>query len=148
MALESLIHFADRPAMLHRVARLLRPGGRIALTDVLVRGVPDPAALDDPDRAAVTCFMQQNVVPSLVKTGDYARWLSDAGLTLIEELDLTERTKRTFLYVRDQALAGVERRTAENADDPVVPHLRAGAELCDRLARIPEFGYVLVIAQR
>ena len=93
MALESIVHVPDRVRALSEIRRVVRPGGRIVLTDFTVREAPAGrtgetfAGVLDSWRAAEP-----------VRAGDYRRFADEAGLVLDEVTDITENTKYTGLW--------------------------------------------------
>ena len=82
-------HLHDKPAFFARVARWLRPGGRVALCAWLAGDGPQAArgAFDVCD--AFLC-------PSLGTAEDYKGWMADAGLEPVTFLDLTRQVEATW----------------------------------------------------
>jgi SAM-dependent methyltransferase len=70
LLLETMLAFADKPALLEDVSAALRPGGRFAFT------VEEGAPLTAAERAA----MPESTTVWPVRFGDLAAWLSRAGL--------------------------------------------------------------------
>jgi ubiquinone/menaquinone biosynthesis C-methylase UbiE len=73
-------HFADVPAALGEVARVLRPGGSFLLQDILGH--------DDPECAAFVTEVEQRRDPSHVRAYTATEWramLADAGLAVVDE---------------------------------------------------------------
>ncbi|HET8683768.1 MAG TPA: methyltransferase domain-containing protein [Micromonosporaceae bacterium] len=96
LAFESIMHM-DRPTALKEIARVLKPGGRLVLTDV----TPLTDANDFKSFASLAGEEPQpektsDFVASLVGIDDYPRLFADAGLRVDEVTDVTEHTKGTF----------------------------------------------------
>ncbi|GAA4972015.1 SAM-dependent methyltransferase [Actinoplanes utahensis] len=93
MALESIVHVPDRVRALSEISRVVRPGGRVVLTDFTVRSVPGGrtgetfAGVLDSWRAAEP-----------VRVEDYQGFAEQAGLVIDEILDITDNTKYTGLW--------------------------------------------------
>ncbi|KAF2276243.1 S-adenosyl-L-methionine-dependent methyltransferase [Westerdykella ornata] len=68
----NLVPEAEKPAVFKEMARLLRPGGRVAISDILARKVM-PAELRESVALYVGCIAGCNLKE------DYARWLEESG---------------------------------------------------------------------
>jgi tocopherol O-methyltransferase len=101
-------HLTDKAAFLGSCARMLRPGGRLALCAWLANEGGGHAALVAEVCRAMLC-------PSLASLGDYVRWAEAAGFSGVRAEDVTRRVERTW----DHCLAILERPDVRT----VLPHL-------------------------
>lgn len=70
----------DRPAVFREMARLLKPGGRVAISDIaLKQPLPDDLAQD------VAAFV--GCIAGAIPIDEYREGLSDAGFTAVEVID-------------------------------------------------------------
>jgi ubiquinone/menaquinone biosynthesis C-methylase UbiE len=91
LAFESINHM-DRPTALREMARVLVPGGRLALTDVIPPpGTPVPEG-------------DSSMVSSLVRFEDFPGLVEEAGLVLDELTDVSEQTRGTINRLIDGIL--------------------------------------------
>ena len=136
-ALESIFHVADRAAALGEIRRVLRPGGRLVLTD-LVENRP----LDARQRR-VTRALQ---VASLARPGQYAGWLAEAGLECLETEDLSAAVRRSVgETIRAADARASELRSAYGEE--LYATMRALLPQLDALYA-DKLGYLLVVARR
>ncbi|MFC5719496.1 methyltransferase domain-containing protein [Streptomyces gamaensis] len=137
LALESIIHMPDRGRVLAEAGRVLRPGGRIVLTDFLERA-EIPAA----GRPAVERYLRDFMM-TMVSAEVYPPLLRAAGLWLEELLDISDHTLRqTFVLLSER----IRKARAELTG-------RYGEEMVDQfdpgdLVGIEEFGYLLLVAAK
>jgi tocopherol O-methyltransferase len=103
-------HLTDKAGFFRSCARLLRPGGRLALCSWLAHEGRDPASLVPEVCRAMLC-------PSLASLGDYVGWIEAAGFMDVRAEDVTRRVERTW----DHCLAILEHPDVLN----VLPHLDA-----------------------
>lgn len=136
-ALESIIHMPDRATVLREMARVLRPGGRLVLTDFFER-----APIPDHKRRAVESFYQNWIMGPMVRIDDYPGLIREAGLRLVEVSDISVQVMR-------RTLEGIRERIAH---DRTTIDESLGAELADdldlsALIEVWELGYLLVVAE-
>jgi cyclopropane fatty-acyl-phospholipid synthase-like methyltransferase len=86
---ESFINI-DRPDGLRSIARVLKPGGRLVITDVVQP--PRPVADTEEARAEMLDTMEMSELPTREQ---YRDWLLDAGFTDVEMDDLSVNTRLT-----------------------------------------------------
>lgn len=108
LALESIVHMPDRAQALKQIARVLKRGGSLALTD-FVEGRPVSADLPEPAQlkraqsgvaeqvrqAALAKVMESWHTAPLVRAADYTSFAAAAGLEIVEVTDISQHTKYT-----------------------------------------------------
>jgi cyclopropane fatty-acyl-phospholipid synthase-like methyltransferase len=137
IALESIIHMPDRGRVLAQVARVLKPGGRMVLTDFHER-----SPIPQPGRAAVDRYLRDFMMTT-VDPAEYPRIARDAGLWLSEITDISDHTlRRTFVELSHRLRSGREALGREH-DTELIDAFDPG-DLVD----VPEFGYLLVVLRK
>lgn len=138
-AFESMWHMPDRGHVLSETARILRPGGRLAITDVIERGPVGPEA-----RKILDHICENYAVNSLATIDEYRKTLADNGFVDVEIRDITPNVGRTLGLMAD---------TVETVRDKLIEVI--GEEETDarlnfmRLAgSTPESGYLYLTAVR
>lgn len=108
LALESIVHMPDRVQVLKEIARVLRPGGSLALTDFVERTPASPdlakpsllkrlqgSVVDKVQKAALTKVIESWHTAPLVRAEDYTSFAAAAGLDVVEVTDISQHTKYT-----------------------------------------------------
>ncbi|WP_051466661.1 methyltransferase domain-containing protein [Actinomadura oligospora] len=135
-ALESMLHMPDKVQVLSEVARVVRPGGRVPIADMVYK--------EPEDRTKDVGAQYSTVYASLTPIDDYAGVLERAGLVPENIRDVTVETFPTNAAFA----AGLRSRR----DQFVTILGTEGYELLignqEKIARMPELGYVLITARR
>jgi SAM-dependent methyltransferase len=89
VAQESWLHIPDKGALVAQCARVVKPAGTIAFTDVVVRG-----GLSDDDQARLGAGMR---APSIATAAQYAELLDAHGWRIARQDDLSDEWKRILV---------------------------------------------------
>jgi cyclopropane fatty-acyl-phospholipid synthase-like methyltransferase len=138
MAFESIIHMPDRQHILRQVHDMLRPGGRLVLTDFYER-----APIPQEKVQAVQRYLRDFLF-TIVQPNDYIPMLIEAGLQFVELRDISAETVRPTFEHMAAKVSGEHRDTlgAEYGQD-LVDKMNS-ADLVD----VAEFGHLIVVAER
>ena len=117
---EAFLHAVDKAKVLAEAHRVLKPGGRLVFTDILVRR-------ETPEAIRERIYERVNA-PEMWDAEDYRRSLLNLGFTLEIEEDWSPNVAPTYAWVRSQ----LERRRREFEE-------RIGKELVDRTSRALAF---------
>jgi tocopherol O-methyltransferase len=90
-SIECTEHLYDKARFFQRAAGWLRPGGRMAICAWLAGD-----DLQEGQRRQVYDVCEGFFCPSLGTSGDYRRWMTEAGLTVHHDYDWTARVERTW----------------------------------------------------
>lgn len=134
MALESIIHMPDRQQALTETARVLRPGGRLVLTDIYER-----APRKEEPHPAIQKFCR-NFMVTLADADDYVSLLHRSGLRLHGLLDITDHTQQRTFQELARPTAGEDRPEALGQTN--LPDLFHPSDMLG----VHEFGCLLVTA--
>ncbi|MBA2807331.1 methyltransferase domain-containing protein [Streptomyces sp. KM273126] len=134
LAIESIFHMPDREQVFREIQRVLRPGGRLVLTDFFERA-PIPA---DKKTAVDRCL--RDFIMTLADPDDYLPMLRRAGLRCVEFLDITEQSVRpTFERMAQAGNEDLDPIFEEETDKKFSP-----ADMVD----VDEFGSLLLTARK
>jgi 27-O-demethylrifamycin SV methyltransferase len=143
-ALESSHLMRDRDRMVSECARVLRPGGRFALCDIIRRrelDLMEVKRLREPLRLLREVFGDARMEP----LDEYARLARESGLEVEEPRDITAETRPTFQRWRENADRHRDRVTELFGADELAKFV----ESCDVLERFWDdgtLGYGLFVA--
>ena len=117
---EAFLHAVDKNAVLSECRRVLKPGGSLIFTDILVR-----RDTPETDRERIYDRVKS---PDMWDLDDYRRALNDLDLPVLREVDWSQHVARSYGWVRD--------RLQENRN-ALMP--RIGAETIDRTVEALSF---------
>ncbi|WP_269800589.1 SAM-dependent methyltransferase [Carbonactinospora thermoautotrophica] len=138
-AMESLHHMPDRPRALREIARVLRPGGCLALADFVLHR---PAR--GGRKAVVDAFREMGGVLSLTTIDEYEAELRQVGFEAVAATDVSEQT-RPSMTKHAEAFRARREELAPYLGTEVLDQI---ITLNEQLGMTPEIGYVLVSAHR
>lgn len=98
--LESIVHCNDKGYFLKEAFRLLRPGGRILISEYLLE--PN-VAVTQTEKKDVANWLKAWAMPNLLTEEEYKKYLKSAGFEKIEVFDLSEKVERSLLVCRTYA---------------------------------------------
>jgi cyclopropane fatty-acyl-phospholipid synthase-like methyltransferase len=95
-ALESVVHTERKSDFLQEAHRLLREGGRLLISEYLLRDTP---LLSEEERGSLTPWLQGWAMASLLTPSDYCRLLADTGFQRVHIYDLTDHVRRSVNHL-------------------------------------------------
>jgi cyclopropane fatty-acyl-phospholipid synthase-like methyltransferase len=138
-AFESMWHMPDRGQVLSEAARVLRPGGRLAVADVTQREPISPEG-----REVIAHICENYAVRSLGTEDEYRKNLAANGFVDVEIRDITDNVIRTLALMAD-AYETVHDKLADLVGEEKATLLVEGVR---KFGSIPESGYIFVTAVR
>jgi ubiquinone/menaquinone biosynthesis C-methylase UbiE len=134
-ALES-IQYMDRLVALRELARVVRPGGRIVLTD-LFRRTPPPSD----GTSVVDGMVQIWLMSTPITLADYPDLVRAAGLRLV---DLTDITDNVFRRSMTEVVIRINSAIADM--DFMETKIQQAVQFAEEMARSEEIGYLMLTA--
>lgn len=138
----ALSTFRDKPTALSEMARVLRPGGRLALTDMVVEG-PLPEGLSTWGHIG-TC------IPGALSLAEYEALIIASGLRVIESRDAPEALRELSRRIKRNLVGVILAQAAGSFSGPEVDKklardlLRQAESAVDTGA----LGYGVILAER
>lgn len=149
---ESLLHMPDHEAVLRRVAELLKPGGRLVISNLVQLG-----RLSEAEVAELQPLYQSFGISDVLPLADYPALLAKAGFGVEEIVDITEesvqRTMQTILESAGALRARMSRELdampdSEDRFASLAPGQSTELALVSRLAQASDIGYAIVVAAK
>lgn len=138
---ECLIHVPSWVESLRHIARVLRPGGRLVVTDCVER-----APVDDETRAFLDNYYA-TVHCSYNKLNDIPQLVRDAGLELVELIEIGDHILRRTMKAVDDGFRERAKEIESKSGMPAEITEKIG-EQAVRFSKLPEAGYAVVVARK
>ena len=143
LMLESFFHMPDQAGVLRQIAKVLRPGGRLVIGNLVQR-----TPLSDEQNAALEELWREGHIAALLPLADYPSLVADSGLLLEELLDVSDHTiSPTFAAIR-KIRAELSRGVAPSPNGSAEPQEETGEEIMELFASMPEIGFAIIVATK
>jgi SAM-dependent methyltransferase len=150
MAIESSCHApgSDKAAFVREAARLLAPGGRIAIADGFLKGAAAPRGLA---RRVIDAVARNWAVPGFARLDEFRRALAAAGFVDVEVEEISWRLAPSVLHIPFVTARVLARYLIRR--DLRIGRIRWGHVLASVLAPVVglmrrRFGYFLISARK
>ncbi|MFJ4029272.1 SAM-dependent methyltransferase [Paenarthrobacter sp. NPDC089989] len=139
IAIESLVHMPNRARVFRNISHILRPGGKLALTDRIEIATPTAH-----ERKVVEGYRKLAFQSPFMKLDDYVAVMMDANLLPLKFRDITEETSRHQIHTI-QSLNRQAMELKDVYDAKVIEECKLVFEACYK-ARLPT--NMLMVASR
>lgn len=139
---ESLLHMPDPQHALKQIATVLRPGGRLAIANLVQR-----TALTEAEETGLAGYLRMTGIASLAPLDDYPGLITNSGLVLDELVDVSDHSVRQTLEcvgagLVDAVIPEVDRTAAASEA------LGQARSVVEQFAATRGIGYALVVASK
>jgi tocopherol O-methyltransferase len=100
-ALESVVHTDRKAAFVQEAYRLLRPGGRLVISEYFLRERP-PLSLEE--RLMLSPWLEGWAMAGLLTPGEYGKLFAASGFGRMHQEDLTDHVRRSVTHLGKLAL--------------------------------------------
>ncbi|MFI1798102.1 SAM-dependent methyltransferase [Streptomyces sp. NPDC020379] len=138
-AIESICHALERTDVFTEIARILRPGGRVTVTDFVLR-----RPLSEASRAIVDTANDNFQQGPVLTREAYEDRMRSAGLEVVEFLDIGDEVRPSYAAVAAKMRAARD-ELGSHMDDEAFHRMVDGI---DRMGSVEEVGYSVVTARK
>lgn len=139
-AIESIVHMPDRAKAIAEIARTLRPGGRLVITDIHRHG-----DIDQQEADRMTAIGRLVQLPTFDSTEQYEQNIAAAGLDLVDFEDLSDNVHRSTSLVAESLRQAAKE---PGLDEGIREHLHDVISAVESLTGHPNLRYSLITARR
>jgi tocopherol O-methyltransferase len=98
--LESIVHCDDKASFVREAYRLLKPGGRLIISEYMLRQTP---VLSEKEKEVLTPFLKGWMMPDLLTLTQYKRYSKSAGFSSFKDYDLSKNVDKSLKECRRNA---------------------------------------------